>query len=102
MRRLFILLALSSLACVVPTTLSIVPTGTPVPTALPTGTPVPTTYTAIGTVYIRSANKVVGYFEPGESVSCVLVGNWCELEDGAQVWAGCLDPNPLELGCEKR
>lgn len=64
--------------------------------------PILATYTATGTVYIRGGNDGA-YLEPGHTVQCQPQDNgWCNLDNGTRVWQGCLDPNPMGLGCRKR
>jgi len=70
---------------------------TPVNTATPylqkpTKTPLPQ-YTVTGLVHIRDfEGEHKGYKHPGDLVTCLMSGDWCLLEDGTKIWAGCLEP----------
>jgi len=47
----------------------------------------------MGTVYLRDfENEPRGYKYPGDLVTCKISGDWCLLEDGLKIWAGCLEP----------
>jgi len=62
------------------------------PTTAHTKTPLPH-YTVTGLVHIRDfEGEHKGYKHPGDLVTCLMSGDWCLLEDGLKIWAGCLDP----------
>lgn len=121
MKKLLLILTMASIACTVqkvpaltaaPTGFSSeTPTKTPKPTArfdaiaAPTKTPAGSMYSVSAFVlYVRDRDgQVAGYLHHGDPVFCMPVeSGWCMMEHGQKVWAGCLDPNPLELGCEAK
>jgi len=123
MKRMIVILAMASMACltqVTPAMPTKVPTTTLAPAAVPTNTPElitqddpirlpPTleihTYTVIANkLYIRDRDgEVAGYLDQGEMVTCMPADSgWCILDHGQRVWSGCLAPNPKDLGCEAR
>jgi len=69
-------------------------TPTTAPTQIATKTPMPQ-YTVMGLVHVRDfEGEHKGYKHPGEMVTCLMSDdkNWCLLEDGLKIWAGCLEP----------
>ena len=116
MKQLILILSLAGLACVLqvaPATVvdvEVAPTPTPeIVIRSDLLTPVPTreiqTYTVTAyRLWIRDGDgDSDGYLENGDLVICKLSeSGWCMLDRGRRVWGGCLDPNPMELGCEEK
>jgi len=112
MRHLSLAIFLACFACIAGSSIAIpAMTLTPHPTqthVAPTATQETQklgTFTIIAArVYLRDHdNEVVGYKSLGDNVSChVMDSGWCMLDNGTKIWSGCLDPNPLDLGCEAR
>jgi hypothetical protein len=118
---LFLLALLLAMACTISNQAQVMvpalaPTAAPATVIPPTlqavivrVTPEPTlflrTFTVMAeTLWIRDSNDDrVGYFSQGQAIACSLLkSGWCMLERGRRVWSGCLDPNPMDLGCEQR
>jgi len=120
MKRLILILALASMACQLQ---SAPATSTPqVPTPIltstvvdveagkgeapsPSPTPAARDYTVSAyRLWVRDMDMMrVEYLSQGDPVTCMPTDSgWCIMEQGRRVWAGCLDPNPKQLGCEAR
>jgi len=54
-------------------------------------------------LWIRNyEGEVVGYLSYGDVIECIPSSSgWCKLEDGTQVFQGCLS-EPMGYGCEQR
>jgi hypothetical protein len=114
MKRFLLIISLVSLACTLEVAPAIIETVTRAPT--PTSTvvdvevePEPTPEIRAYTVtayrlWVRDRDmERVGYLRQGDPVECMPTDSgWCMMEGGRRVWAGCLEPNPKELGCEAR
>jgi hypothetical protein len=118
LRLALIVLALSSLSCLMSAAHIETPPAQPSPTASPTRTPVPTaeatvtanevvrqiTIRAIVWVRAEPDGERIGSLETGQEVELVgCDGSWCEVRtdelDGF-VFRGCTDNNPDGLDCE--